>query len=51
MLHAVIFAFFAILPIAVIAAFTAYMVREMNSEETSIKSTHLAALKTAHQIL
>ena len=51
MLHVFVLALFAILPIAVIVAFTAYLVREMNSDAISAKSSYSAPLKTAHQSL
>lgn len=51
MLHVFVLALFAILPIAVIVAFTAYMVREMNSDAISAKSPCSAPLKTVQQSL
>lgn len=51
MLHVFVLALFAILPIAVIVAFTAFMVREMNSDAISAKSSCSAPLKTAQQSL
>lgn len=51
MLHVFVLALFAILPIAVIVAFTAYMVREMNSDAISTQSLCSAPLKTAQQSL
>lgn len=51
MQHVFVLALFAILPIAVIVAFTAYLVREMNSDAISAKSSYSAPLKTAHQSL
>lgn len=51
MLHVFVLALFAILPIAVIVAFTAYMVREMNPDAISAKNSYSAPLKTAQQSL